>query len=198
MLQFVMDMEGMKTTADKLEQLLHTFEDQNSPEAKQRSEFIFKNLQATRQAIQQGLQMKTDPRHTISAVFRSNSRTGAIVSVSLFKTGKRGRANFSQAGGQSGWNVGPKGVRRRISGRTLRIRSYEGEDRDFIARMLNSGTDVRTGRSDYHGRNSGGTYGRRGSLVTKDAVGRAEPTFKQFARQYVEFLVNQAAKMLNR
>lgn len=198
MMQFVMDMKGMKATADKLEQLLHTFEDQNSPEAKQRSEFIFKNLQATRQAIQQGLQIKTDPHHTVSAVFRSNSRTGAIVSVSLFKTGKRGRANFSQAGGQSGWNVGPKGVRRRISGRTLRIRSYEGTDRDFIARMLNSGTDVRTAHSEHKGRGSGGTYGRRGSLVTKDAVGKAEPIFNQFAQRYADFIIEQAAKILNR
>lgn len=193
-----MDMAGMKATAERLEQMANMLKDTNSPEAKQRSEFIFRNLQATREAIQQGLQMKSDPKHSVSAVFRSNSKTGEIVSVSLFNT-KRGRnKSFSQAGGAAGWNVGPMGVRRRISARTMKIRGYEGTDRDFIARMLNSGTDVRTGRSDYHGRKSGGTYGRRGSLVTKNAVGKAESTFNEFAQRYADFLIEQAAKMFNK
>ncbi len=197
-MQFVMDMAGMKATAERLEQMANMLKDTNSPEAKERSEFIFKNLEATRSAIQQGLQMKSDPKQTISAVFRSNSKTGEIVSVSLFNT-KRGRNKaFSQVGGAAGWNVGPKGVRRRISGRTLKIRSYDGTDRDFIARMINSGTDVRTGRSDYHGRKSGGTYGRRGSLVTKNAVGKAEPIFEKFVRRYADFIIEQATKMFNK
>lgn len=99
--------------------------------------------------------MKDDPRGAVRAVRRSVYKKifGGNVSI-LGRRKAKGKTSYKKARtlkkGQWGGN------RRKVSEKTKRYESYDGGDRGFILRWVNSGVKARTTK-----------YGKRGSIAAR-------------------------------
>lgn len=136
------EIEGLQQRKEQFEHMLST-----DPEMRKRfSACVRKILNTVRQSLSKnaddGLNMKSDPRHAYKAV-RS----------AVYKRILGGQVNILQsrrAGNKSSYEpprtLDPKkrgGNRTKRSNRTQKMMEYEGKDRGFILRFLNSGTGDR-------------------------------------------------------
>lgn len=125
-------------------------------------------LEKARKRISQGAQnmLKDDPREAYKAVKRTVYKRILGGSVSILQSRRAGAMKLVEPErtlrpGQRGGN------RRQRSARTEQVMSYQGKDRGFILRFVNSGTAERQTR-----------YGARGSIGGQmgwfESMGRKE------------------------
>ncbi|MBQ8938365.1 MAG: hypothetical protein IJ066_11730 [Bacteroidaceae bacterium] len=141
-----------------------------------------------------GLRMKNDPRQAYKAIKMAVYRRILGGNVSILQKRKAGAKHDMWL--PSG-HVGRGGNRRKRSQRTIDLQSYYGEDRGFILRFLNQGTQERAIKMQETTIGSNGKrktrwvsrpkeYGNRGSISARDWFGSASLSELQGVVEYIE------------
>ena len=150
------DIQGLVAQRKELEAMM-----MSNPDMEKRVQaLIRKVLLAARRAIsnQSKGSMKSDPRQAYKAVKSSVYRRILGGSVSILNRKKAGKWFLyapprKSHQGQRGGNR----IKRPAGGRTEQVMSYDGADRGFILRFINSGTGGRSTK-----------YGNRGSISPRN------------------------------
>lgn len=170
--------EGLREEREMLDRLLMS----NPDMEKRMQDLIRKVLRYARNEVSKGAKsnLPDDPRHAYKAVKTSIYKRILGGSVSILN---RRRASGKQSTyepprtlqpGQRGGNRVPRGAR------TQQVMSYEGADRAFILRFLNSGTQPRMA-----GSRGGRLTGSRGNIKARNWF---EPVAQQALNQAIERL----------
>lgn len=144
-----------------------------NPEMRRRiNEVIRQTLAAVRKKLQgeaqAGLQMESDPRKAYKAVRMAVYRRIFGGQVNILQNRKAGTLRFyapPRKGTSDPFGRGGNRIKRVQGGRTETMMSYQGNDRGFVLRFLNQGTDDRKTR-----------YGNRGRIVARNWFGDASKT----------------------
>ena len=183
--------EGLREEREMLDRLLMS----NPDMEKRMQDLIRKVLRYPRNEVSKGASIKIpdDPRHAYKAVKTSIYKRILGGSVSILN---RRRASGKHSTyeprrtlqpGQRGGNRVPRGAR------TQQVMNYEGADRAFILRFLNSGTQPRMA-----GSRGGRLTGSRGNIkahnwfepvaqqALSQAIDRLEQEFYTLVRQQAE------------
>ena len=171
---------------DALERKIAQLSTENPGFSKRLRAVIAKVLKEARNEIssraEQGLQMKSDPRHAYRAVRYAVYKRIFGGQVNILQSRKTHSPNAYEPVRK----LQPKqrgGNRRTRSRRTDKVMHYEGMDRGFILRFLNNGTGQRAiSKLTEIKRSSGGSkfrfvkdasrYGNRGSIAARNWFGR--------------------------
>jgi hypothetical protein len=171
---------------DALERKIAQLSTENPGFSKRLRDVIAKVLKEARNEIssraEQGLQMKSDPRHAYRAVRYAVYKRIFGGQVNILQS----RKTHSPNGYEPVRKLQPKqrgGNRRQRSKRTDNVMHYEGMDRGFILRFLNNGTGQRaisklteikrsSGVSKYRFVKDASRYGNRGSIAARNWFGR--------------------------
>ena len=129
-----------------------------------------------------GLGMKSDPRHAYKAVRYAVYKRIFGGQVNILQSRKAHSPNSYEP--QRKLREGQRGGNRRLrSKRTDKVMHYEGMDRGFILRFLNNGTQQRAierlveykragGGSKFKWVSDASKYGNRGSIASRNWFGR--------------------------
>lgn len=171
---------------DALERKIAQLSTENPGFSKRLRAVIAKVLKEARNEIssraEQGLQMKSDPRHAYRAVRYAVYKRIFGGQVNILQSRKTHSPNSYEPVRK----LQPKqrgGNRRPRSKRTDNVMHYEGMDRGFILRFLNNGTGQRaisklteikrsSGGSKYRFVKDASRYGNRGSIAARNWFGR--------------------------
>jgi hypothetical protein len=171
---------------DALERKIAQLSTENPGFSKRLRAVIAKVLKEARNEIssraEQGLQMKSDPRHAYRAVRYAVYKRIFGGQVNILQSRKTHSPNSYEPvrklqQKQRGGNRRPR------SRRTDNVMHYEGMDRGFILRFLNNGTGQRaisklteikrsSGGSKYRFVKDASRYGNRGSIAARNWFGR--------------------------
>lgn len=123
------------------------------------------------------------------------------VSRRMYKDRLAGNVNIlpSRKRKSSRKRVYNEGKQRTVSNRTRQLNEYYGPDRDFILRFLDSGTDARTvDKPGVIGRGSKASWGRRGSIASRNFFSSMGTDMEQAAQELGTTLVNRVTEWLEK
>ena len=171
-------LEGLKEEREMLDRLLAS----NPDMEKRMQDIIRKVLSYARAEVSKGAKssISNDPRNAYKAVKTAIYKRilGGSVSILNRRRASGRTSNYEPPRtlqpGQRGGNRVPRGAR------TQQLMSYEGADRAFILRFLNSGTSTRTA-----GKRGGVLTGNRGRIAARNWI---QPTAQQALSQAIDKL----------
>ena len=171
-------LEGLKEEREMLDRLLAS----NPDMEKRMQDIIRKVLRYARAEVSKGAKssIPNDPRNAYKAVKTAIYKRilGGSVSILNRRRASGRTSNYEPPRtlqpGQRGGNRVPRGAR------TQQLMSYEGADRAFILRFLNSGTSARTA-----GKRGGVLTGNRGRIAARNWF---QPTAQQALSQAIDKL----------
>ena len=151
---------------------------------KQLRKIISEHVRTIRRHIseQAGANMKTDTRKAKQAVRSMIYKSMIGFNVNLFGKRRGGKAGGSVMVQMAGDHTGRGGNRRRRSPRTNAVDSYQGSDRDFILRWIETGTSDRripftkNERRKADRWNKSPNTGNRGKITARPFFDRAAQT----------------------
>lgn len=153
--------EGLSERRKEIEQLVTS----NPAMKREIQAIIRKCINEARKNVVKDAQgvLENDPRHAYKAVRNSVYKQIFGGQINILPSGHRGAPTRYHAPRKLDENPHQRGGNRRsVSLDTARMNSYEGVDRGFILRFLNTGTSNRETR-----------YGNRGSLRARQWFGRS-------------------------
>ena len=178
-----MTIEGLKEQQKQLDNLL-----MKNPEMEKRvQQIIRKVLNAARKQVGKDAKLGDDPRHTYKAVKSAVYRRilGGNISI-LNKRKATGRTTNYEPPRRL--KAGQRGGNRVLRGsRTQQVIRYEGVDRAFIARFVNSGTSAREA-----GTRGGKLSGNRGRISARNWFA---PSAERAMAQAIEQLEQEVEKL---
>ena len=199
-------LEGMTELSQKLDRL----QAKNPEMEKKIKGIISKALSAAKKNVSDNVRamIESDPRGAYKAVRRTVYRRilGGNLNILRRKRAKYQAYNYTPTrtlkSGQRGGNRRPRGER------TMRMESYYGEDRGFILRFLNSGTQLRQMKhftSDPHRSkvkrgSQGGDVNKYGKTVNTGSRGRltGRHFFGELARSEMETVAEMIEREVDR
>lgn len=153
------DCEGVEELRKQLDSLLTS----NPGMEKELTDIIRDVLKGARNDLarnaQSGLQMKSDPRQAYRAVRSSVYKRILGGNLNILPRRKAGRPGPELLPPPP--RTGRGGNRRKRSQRTGKLQSYWGEDRSFVLRFLNQGTDQRAIKYQEETKKANGGFRRR-------------------------------------
>ena len=180
------EVDGLVKQREELERLM-----MGNPQMEKRvQKLIRKVLMAARKQVSQSAQgaMRSDPRQAYKAVKTAVYRRILGGSVSILNKRRAGAPGSYEPPrklrpGQRGGNRVPRGSR------TQQVMSYRGEDRAFILRFINQGTEVRTA-----GTRGGRLSGNRGSIAPRNFFSNSSHRALQQAAAELDKLIDEMIK----
>ena len=173
-----MEVTGLDELAKKLDRL-----QAHDPHMEKRiQDIIRKAIKAARSLVSSDAKgvIGNDPRHAYKAVKTMVYKRVLGANINILQKRKAGSAKSGYEPprtlrpGQRGGNRVPRGAT------TQRYMDYEGSDRGFILRFLNSGTDKRTA-----GTRGGALHGNRGSIAARNWFSSSGQKAINAAAQYI-------------
>ena len=170
------------TGLDELSKKLDRLQAHDSQMEKRITDIIRRAIKAARSMVQSNAKgaVPNDPRHAYKAVRTMVYKRilGGNVNILQKRRGSGGKSGYEPPRtlrpGQRGGNRVP------LSARTQQVMDYEGSDRGFILRFLNSGTTARQA-----GSRGGRLHGNRGSIGARNWFPSAGQQAMNAAAQYI-------------
>ena len=170
------------TGLDELSKKLDRLQARDSQMEQRITKIIREAIKAARSMVTQDAKgaVGNDPRHAYKAVRSMVYKRilGGNISILQKRKAGSGKSGYEPPRtlrpGQRGGNRVPR------SARTQQMMDYEGSDRGFILRFLNSGTGQRTA-----GTRNGRLHGNRGSIATRNWFPSSGQRAMNAAAQYI-------------
>lgn len=170
------------TGLDELSKKLDRLQDHDSQMEQRITKIIREAIKAARSMVTQDAKgaVGNDPRHAYKAVRSMVYKRilGGNISILQKRKAGSGKSGYEPPRtlrpGQRGGNRVPR------SARTQQVMDYEGSDRGFILRFLNSGTGQRTA-----GTRNGRLHGNRGSIAARNWFPSSGQRAMNAAAQYI-------------
>ena len=170
------------TGLDELSKKLDRLQAHDSQMEQRITKIIREAIKAARSMVTQDAKgaVGNDPRHAYKAVRSMVYKRilGGNISILQKRKAGSGKSGYEPPRtlrpGQRGGNRVPR------SARTQQVMDYEGSDRGFILRFLNSGTGQRTA-----GTRNGRLHGNRGSIATRNWFPSSGQRAMNAAAQYI-------------
>ena len=170
------------TGLDELSKKLDRLQAKDSQMEQRITKIIREAIKAARSMVTQDAKgaVGNDPRHAYKAVKTMVYKRVLGANINILQKRKAGSAKSGYEPprtlrpGQRGGNRVPR------SARTQQMMDYEGSDRGFILRFLNSGTGQRTA-----GTRNGRLHGNRGSIAARNWFPSSGQRAMNAAAQYI-------------